>query len=87
MENSSKINQLDHTLLMVISSKMDTILEDVKEIKDELKLRVHLNDFNELKRSFEEHKKETGDKITSHTVKIAIGTGILTAISWLLRAK
>lgn len=82
MENSSKPNLSDHTLLMVISSKMDTIIEDVREIKDELKLRVHLNDFNDLKKSFEEHKKETSEKITSHTVKLTIGSTILLCASW-----
>lgn len=83
MDSSSKSNLSDHTLLMVISSKMDTIIDDIREIKDEMKTKVHFNDFNELKKAFEEHKKETKEKIDSHTVKITVGSTILMCASWL----
>ena len=91
MENSDKNNQSDHTLLMVISSKMDDIRNDIREIKDEMKSKVHVDDFRELRESFENHKKETSNvlneqskTINSHTVKISIGGALLTGVLWLL---
>lgn len=91
MENSDKNNQSDHTLLMVISSKMDDIRNDIREIKDEMKFKVHVDDFRELRDSFENHKKETSNvlneqskTINSHTVKISIGGALLTGVLWLL---
>lgn len=84
METSNKSNMSDHTLLMVISSKMDTLMSEIKEIKDEMKTKVHMEDFRELRNSFEEHKKETAEKINSHAVKIGIGAALLTAGSWLI---
>jgi hypothetical protein len=84
METSSKSNMSDHTLLMVISSKMDTLMSEIKEIKDEMKTKVHMEDFRELRNSFEDHKKETNEKINSHAVKIGVGAALLTAGSWLI---
>lgn len=91
METQDKDNQSDHTLLMVISSKMDDIRNDIREIKDEMKFKVHVDDFRELKQSFEEHKKETSESIkehskliNAHAVKIGIGASLLTGLSWLL---
>lgn len=91
MENSDKNNQPDHTLLMVISSKMDDIRNDIREIKDEMKFKVHVDDFTRLEKVIEENKKdndtrhkEIADKVNSHTVKISIGGALLTGVLWLL---
>ena len=83
MESSPKNNLSDHTLLMVISSKMDTIIEDIREVKEEMKTKVHFSDFQELKRIVEEHKKETREKIESHTIKLTVGSTLVMAASWL----
>lgn len=57
MQSPEEINQSDHTLLMVISSKMDTLIDDMKELKLDVRSKVHFSDFKELKDEVEDLKK------------------------------
>jgi hypothetical protein len=82
MENLSNNHPSVDTLLAVMSEQMKTLLKSVDNIEKKLENKVDLTSFRELKDSFEEHKKDTQEKITGHTIKIALGTGILTALSW-----
>lgn len=82
MENQANNHPSVDTLLAVMSEQMKTLLKSVDNIEKKLENKVDLTSFRELKDSFEEHKKDTQEKITSHTIKIALGTGILTALSW-----
>jgi hypothetical protein len=72
------------TLLAVMSIQMGTLLKSVENIEKKLESKVDLVHFEKLERSFEEHKKETVEKINGHAVKIGIGTALLTAGSWLI---
>lgn len=72
------------TLLAVMSEQMKTLLKSVDNIEKKLENKVDISSFKELKDSFEEHRKETNDKITGHTVKLSIGAGLLTGLSWIL---
>ncbi len=72
------------TLLAVMSEQMKTLLKSVDNIEKKLENKVDITSFKELKDSFEEHKKETSDKINSHAVKIGVGGALLTAGSWIV---
>lgn len=72
------------TLLAVMSEQMKALLKSVDNIEKKLENKVDITSFKELKDSFEEHKKETSDKINSHAVKIGIGGALLTAGSWIV---
>jgi hypothetical protein len=85
MSPSDKINPSVDTLLAVMSEQMKTLLKSVDNIEKKLETKVDLVHFEKLEKSFEEHRKETNDKITGHTVKLSIGAGIITALSWLIK--
>lgn len=70
------------TLLAVMSEQLKTLLKNVENIEKKLENKVDILSFNELKEAFNDHKKDTNDKITGHTIKISLGAGILTAVSW-----
>lgn len=72
------------TLLAVMSEQMKALLKSVDNIEKKIENKVDITSFKELKESFEEHKKETSDKINDHSVKIGIGAALMTAGSWIV---
>lgn len=82
METSNKNKHSVDTLLALMSQQLENIIAKIEKVEEKLDTKVDLVHFEKLERSFEEHKKETMDKISEHTVKISIGAGILTALSW-----
>ena len=83
MENQLNPHPTLDTLLAVMSEQMKTLLKSVESIEKKLEAKVDLVDFSRLEKAFEKHKDDTEAKITGNTVKISIGAGILTALSWL----
>jgi hypothetical protein len=82
MSEISNIKQSTDTLLAVMSEQLKTLLKSVESIEKKLENKVDMSSFEKLERAFEEHRRDTSEKITGHTIKIALGTGILTALSW-----
>ena len=72
------------TLLAVMSKDIGYIVKSIDNIEKKLETKVDLVHFEKLEKSFEEHKKETVEKINGHAVKIGIGASLLTAGSWLI---
>lgn len=79
-----KNNQSVETLLAVMSKDISYIVKSIENIEKKLESKVDLVHFKKLESSFEEHKKETADKINNHAVKLGIGAALLTAASWLI---
>lgn len=84
MDSSENKHPSTDTLLAVISEQMKNLLKSVDNIEKKLENKVDISSFRELRDSFEEHKKETVEKINGHAVKIGIGAALLTAGSWLV---
>lgn len=84
MESSDNKHPSTDTLLAVMSEQMKTLLKSVDNIEKKLESKVDLVHFEKLERSFEEHKRETIEKINGHAVKIGVGAALLTAGSWLI---
>lgn len=84
MENSSNKHPSVDTLLAVMSEQMKTLLKSVESIEKKLEAKVDLTAFNKLEQSFEEHKKDVTSTVNSHAVKMGIGAGLLTGISWII---
>lgn len=72
------------TLLAVMSEQMKTLLKSVDNIEKKIENKVDIASFKELRDSFEEHKKETVEKINQHAIKISAGAAMLTVGSWLI---
>lgn len=73
-----KVRDEDYTLLMRISDKLDTVSSDVKELKDDVKFRVHLDDFKRL----ENEVIVLGKKQEEITTKMAVFAGGITVLTW-----
>lgn len=84
MSNSLENQPTIATLIAVMSEQLKTLLKNVDNIEKKLDSKVDLSHFEKLEKSFEEHKKETTEKINGHAVKIGIGAALLTAGSWLI---
>lgn len=84
MESSNKPSHSTDTLLAVMSSQLDTLIKKFEKLEEKLDTKVDLIHFEKLEKSFEEHKKETIEKINGHAIKLSLGAGILTAISWFI---
>jgi len=84
MDSSEQKHASLDTLLAVMSEQMKTLLKSVDNIEKKLESKVDMVHFEKLERSFEEHKKETMEKINGHAVKIGVGAALLTAGSWLI---
>lgn len=52
-----KTNKEDYALLKVIASSIETIKEDIKEMKDSLKTKVEVLDFKLVRDEVEDLKK------------------------------
>ncbi len=84
MDSSENKHPSVDTILAGMSKDIGYIVKSIDNIERKLESKVDLVHFEKLEKSFEEHKKETVDKINSHAVKIGIGTALLTAGSWLI---
>lgn len=70
----------DFALLKVIASKMDIISEDVREIKESLKGKVEVKEFEELK----ERVKDAEKKSEALHNKWWFASGIATGFSYII---
>ena len=84
MKTSTNKQPTLDTLLAILSTKMDTLIEKFDKMEVKLENKVDLNSFNELKLSLEKHKEDVAKKLADHTTKISIGTGIAMGISAIL---
>lgn len=84
MDSSENKHPSTDTLLAVMSEQMKTLLKSVDNIEKKLESKVDLVHFEKLERSFEEHKKETVEKINTHAVKLGIGSVLVIATSWVI---
>lgn len=84
MKNQDEQSPSLDTLLAVMSKDIGYIVKSIDNIEKKLESKVDLVHFEKLEKSFEEHKKETVEKINGHAVKIGIGASLLTAGSWLI---
>lgn len=82
MDETIKKHHSTDTLLAVMSNQLDTLLKKFEKLENKLDTKIDIVSFEKLERAFDEHKKETAEKINSHTIKISTGAGILTALSW-----
>lgn len=57
MSSSDKTYSPTDTLLAVISTKLDKVIDELGEVKNEMKLKVNSSDFIEVKKEIEELKK------------------------------
>lgn len=57
MASSSETNKSIDILLAVMSTKLDKVIEELSEIKKEMNLKVHINDFAIIKSDIEDLKK------------------------------
>jgi hypothetical protein len=72
------------TLLASMSKDIGYIVKSIDNIERKLETKVDLVHFEKLEKSFEEHKKETVEKINDHAMKLGVGAALLTAGSWLI---
>lgn len=84
MENSSNKHPSVDTLLAVMSEQLKTLLKSVDNIEKKLEAKVDQSAFNKLEEAFIVHRKEIEDKVNAHAVKIGVGAGIATGLSWLI---
>lgn len=84
MESSKNIHPSVDTLLAVMSEQLKTLLKSVDSIEKKLESKVDVVSFNKLEDAFTNHKKEIEDKVNAHAVKLGIGAGIATGLSWLI---
>lgn len=82
MADISQKHPSTDTLLAVMSTQLDTLIKKFEKLEEKLDTKIDIVSFEKLERAFDEHKRETAEKINSHTVKISTGAGILTALSW-----
>lgn len=73
-----KIRDEEYTLLMRISDKLDTVVDDVREMKNDMKFRVHLDDFKRLENEVSNLNKAQGEMST----KMAWFAGGITVLTW-----
>jgi len=73
------------TILAGMSKDISYIVKSIDSIERKLEAKVDIIHFEKLESAFEEHRKETNNKITGHTVKLSLGAGIITALSWLIK--
>lgn len=84
MDSSENKHPSVDTLLASMSKDIGYIVKSIDNIERKLEAKVDLVHFEKLEKSFEEHRKETDEKINGHAVKIGVGTALLTAGSWLI---
>lgn len=82
MENSSNPRPTVDTILAVMANDLKNLIKSVEKIERGLESKVDLTSFHELKESFEDHKKDTSEKLSTHSTRLATGAGILIALSW-----
>ena len=83
MDSSDQKHPSVDTILAGMSKDIGYIVKSIDNIERKLEAKVDMVHFEKLEASFEEHKKETVDKINEHAVKLGIGAALLTAGSWL----
>lgn len=57
MNTSDKLNNSTDTLLAVISTKLDKVIEELSEVREEMKLKVNIDDFKMIKNEIDDLKK------------------------------
>lgn len=84
MDSSKNNHPSVDTLLAVMSEQLKTLLKSVDSIEKKLEAKVDQSSFNKLEEAFIIHRKEIEDKVNAHAVKIGVGAGIATGVSWLI---
>lgn len=82
MADTSPKHPSTDTLLAVMSTQLDTLIKKFEKLEEKLDTKIDIVSFEKLEKAFDDHKRDTADKINSHTIKISTGAGILTALSW-----
>lgn len=80
MSTSSENHQSDHTLLMVISSKMDTLIDRMKNIEEKMESKVHFADFKDFKDRIERDFLVKSDFVPVKNLVYGTVTIILTIV-------
>lgn len=57
MSPSSETNKSIDILLAVISTKLDKVIDELSEVREEMKLKVNMSDFSVIKAEIEDLKK------------------------------
>lgn len=57
MSSSQEINKSIDTLLAVISTKLDKVIEELAEVKQDMKNKVNSSDFEQIREEIDDLKK------------------------------